>query len=158
VIDVIGEVINDVELEVRESDYHRRGHVFIRHTCVFTDHLGNRFAVDQTNVRRRKSTGVRSFTTSLHGSVEQSSCLCVPSLLVQFGNLSRFVNHACAPNLSSWLDGASHRRWTLWSSRAIRAGEELTIDYGLANTEDHTPSQEHSTHARRPHTVVKRWP
>jgi hypothetical protein len=72
VIDVIGEVINDVELESRESDYHRRGHVFIRHTCVFTDHLGNRFAVDQTNVRRGKSTDARSFTKPLHDSVVQA--------------------------------------------------------------------------------------
>jgi SET domain-containing protein len=42
-------------------------------------------------------------------------------------NLARYINHSCRPNAKGYTAG---RRIWIWSLRAIKAGEELTIDYG----------------------------
>ncbi|HEV7375432.1 MAG TPA: SET domain-containing protein [Pyrinomonadaceae bacterium] len=42
-------------------------------------------------------------------------------------NLARYINHSCRPNAKGYTSG---RRIWIWSLRAIKAGEELTIDYG----------------------------
>jgi SET domain-containing protein len=42
------------------------------------------------------------------------------------GNLSRFINHCCDPNLDK---RAVHGRLLFFSRREIRAGQELTFDY-----------------------------
>lgn len=42
-------------------------------------------------------------------------------------NIARYVNHSCRPNSNAWVSG--DRVW-IWSGRAIKAGEEITIDYG----------------------------
>lgn len=50
------------------------------------------------------------------------------------GNLSRFINHSCNANLQTWPaiyrseDKYKHRLY-YFALRAIRASEELTIDY-----------------------------
>ncbi|KAG5681881.1 hypothetical protein PVAND_011288 [Polypedilum vanderplanki] len=50
------------------------------------------------------------------------------------GNLSRFINHSCSPNLQAWPatscndDPLMHKLY-YFSQRFISAGEELTIDY-----------------------------
>nr|XP_057907778.1 histone-lysine N-methyltransferase SUV39H1-A [Doryrhamphus excisus] len=52
------------------------------------------------------------------------------------GNVSHFVNHSCNPNLqvfNVFIDNIDERlpRIALFSTRAIRAGEELTFDYKM---------------------------
>ncbi|XP_056130615.1 histone-lysine N-methyltransferase SUV39H1-like [Lampris incognitus] len=52
------------------------------------------------------------------------------------GNISHFVNHSCNPNLQVYnvfIDNLDERlpRIALFSTRAIRAGEELTFDYKM---------------------------
>ncbi|CAJ1055187.1 histone-lysine N-methyltransferase SUV39H1 isoform X1 [Xyrichtys novacula] len=52
------------------------------------------------------------------------------------GNISHFVNHSCNPNLqvfNVFIDNIDERlpRIALFSTRAIRAGEELTFDYKM---------------------------
>jgi len=42
-------------------------------------------------------------------------------------NLARYVNHSCRPNAEAFVSG---RRIWIWSKHAIRAGEEITINYG----------------------------
>lgn len=65
----------------------------------------------------------------------------VPGRLCQFANLSRFINSSCRPNLGSWLDGVfGERRALLWSTKPVQRGEELTLDYAIAD-DDQTPSQ-----------------
>ena len=49
-------------------------------------------------------------------------------------NLARYVNHSCRPNCEAIL---SKRRVWIWSKRAIKAGEELSYDYGKEYFEDH---------------------
>jgi SET domain-containing protein len=42
-------------------------------------------------------------------------------------NLARYINHSCRPNAKGYTSG--HRIW-IWSLRAIKAGEQITINYG----------------------------
>jgi uncharacterized protein len=42
-------------------------------------------------------------------------------------NLARYINHSCRPNAYERV--ARGRIW-IWSSRPIRAEEEITLDYG----------------------------
>lgn len=50
------------------------------------------------------------------------------------GNLSRFVNHSCSPNLQTWPatscnENPKMHRLYYFALRPIRSGEELTVDY-----------------------------
>ena len=42
-------------------------------------------------------------------------------------NLARYINHSCRPNCEALISG---RRVWIWSKRAIKAGEELSYNYG----------------------------
>jgi len=49
-------------------------------------------------------------------------------------NLARYVNHSCRPNAEAFIAG---RRVWIWSRRRIRAGEEITINYGREYFDEH---------------------
>ena len=49
-------------------------------------------------------------------------------------NLARYINHSCKPNSEAFISG--HRIW-VWSKRNIKAGEEITINYGKEYFNDH---------------------
>jgi SET domain-containing protein len=60
------------------------------------------------------------------------------------GNDARWINHSCAPNCQAWIvenkKGDQRRdRVVIETRRAIRAGEELTYDYGITLEERQTP-------------------
>ena len=42
-------------------------------------------------------------------------------------NLARYINHSCRPNAEAFIYG---RRIWIYSKRAIRAGEAITLNYG----------------------------
>jgi SET domain-containing protein len=42
-------------------------------------------------------------------------------------NTARYINHSCRPNCEAFISG---RRAWIWSRRAIKAGEQLTYNYG----------------------------
>jgi SET domain-containing protein len=42
-------------------------------------------------------------------------------------NLARYINHSCAPNAEAIITG---RRVWIWSRKKIKAGEEITYNYG----------------------------
>jgi SET domain-containing protein len=42
-------------------------------------------------------------------------------------NLARYINHSCRPNAEAFIYG---KRIWVYSKRAIRAGEALTLNYG----------------------------
>src|SRR5688500_2427478 len=48
-------------------------------------------------------------------------------------NTARYVNHSCRPNSEAFISG---RRVWIWSKRKIKAGEEITIDYGKEYFDD----------------------
>ena len=59
------------------------------------------------------------------------------------GNTARWINHSCAPNCQAWIvehaSGDPRRdRIMIESRRDIRAGEELTYDYGITLQERQT--------------------
>ena len=49
-------------------------------------------------------------------------------------NTARYINHSCRPNAEAFVTG---RRVWIWSNRAIKAGDEITLDYGEAYFDDH---------------------
>ena len=42
-------------------------------------------------------------------------------------NIARYINHSCRPNAEAIISG---RRVWIWSRKKIKAGEEITYDYG----------------------------
>jgi SET domain-containing protein len=58
------------------------------------------------------------------------------------GNSARWINHSCAPNCRAYIeevDGARKDKVIIESRRAIKAGEELTYNYGIVLDVPHTP-------------------
>lgn len=60
------------------------------------------------------------------------------------GNTARWINHSCDPNCEAVLyehsgGDRSKDRVIVESRRKIKAGEELTYDYGIVLDEAHTP-------------------
>lgn len=53
-------------------------------------------------------------------------------------NLGRYLNHSCRPNAAAYVSG---KRVWIWSKRAIRAGEEITFNYGKAFVKEYLASQ-----------------
>jgi uncharacterized protein len=49
-------------------------------------------------------------------------------------NTARYINHSCKPNAKGYTTG--NRIW-IWSLRAIKAGEQITINYGREYFDDH---------------------
>ncbi|HUQ33119.1 MAG TPA: SET domain-containing protein [Pyrinomonadaceae bacterium] len=49
-------------------------------------------------------------------------------------NTARYINHSCSPNAKGYTTG---RRIWIWSLKAIKAGEEITIDYGKEYLDAH---------------------
>ncbi|HEX7348435.1 MAG TPA: SET domain-containing protein-lysine N-methyltransferase [Rhodanobacteraceae bacterium] len=57
------------------------------------------------------------------------------------GNSARWINHSCAPNCEATIeevDGARRDKVLIESLRAIKAGEELTYNYGIVLDVPHT--------------------
>ena len=60
------------------------------------------------------------------------------------GNAARWINHSCEPNCQGFLiederGDLKKDRVVIEAIRPIRAGEELTYDYGIMLEERHTP-------------------
>lgn len=49
-------------------------------------------------------------------------------------NIARYINHSCRPNAEAFVTG---KRIWIWSRKIIRAGEEITIDYGTDYFDEH---------------------
>jgi uncharacterized protein len=62
------------------------------------------------------------------------------------GNDSRFINHSCAPNCESVIEG---RRVFIDAIRNIRKGQELTYDYAYARDGTETEEEEASLYVCR---------
>lgn len=59
------------------------------------------------------------------------------------GNIARWINHSCKPNCESEIEenakGKSHKdKVYIEAMRDIKAGEELTYNYGIVLDEPHT--------------------
>jgi uncharacterized protein len=49
-------------------------------------------------------------------------------------NTARYINHSCRPNAEAFVTG---KRVWIWSKLEIKAGEEITLDYGEAYFNDY---------------------
>ena len=49
-------------------------------------------------------------------------------------NTARYINHACRPNAKAYTAG---RRIWIWSLKNIKAGEEITLNYGKEYLDAH---------------------
>ena len=107
------------DLEVRDSRIHGRG-VFARRAVPAKRKVGELMGelITVTEARRRAKDApvvyIVEFEDDTALDVSTDECL-------------RFVNHSCGPN--TCLRRIGHRL-ELHSLRKIRAGEELTCDYG----------------------------
>ena len=50
-------------------------------------------------------------------------------------NIARYINHSCEPNAEAF-SSVRGRVW-IWSKKSIKAGEEITIDYGPGYFDQH---------------------
>jgi len=60
------------------------------------------------------------------------------------GNIAKWINHSCSPNCDSVIeehdgDDRTKDRVFIEAKKAIKAGEELTYNYGITLGEAHTP-------------------
>ncbi|HYO98740.1 MAG TPA: SET domain-containing protein [Pyrinomonadaceae bacterium] len=77
-----------------------------------------------TNEEVEKRTGKYFFELDEKRSIDGSSRQ----------NLARYINHSCRPNARGYTTG--NRIW-IWSLREIKAGEQITINYGKSYFNDH---------------------
>ena len=49
-------------------------------------------------------------------------------------NIARYINHSCRPSAKAYTSGV--RVW-IWSEKAIKVGEEITINYGKEYFDEH---------------------
>lgn len=78
------------------------------------------------------------------------------------GNLSRLINHSCEPNCKIWpVTTCGHHSSVIYkvcyfSTRLIRAGEELTFDYGGGTIEATEPTPNEEDKVTGGHNFVRR--
>ena len=114
--------------EVRPSGIHGLGvfaRVDVSAETRIIEYLGERISKKES-LRRRKANNFFVFTVTntfdLDGAVDW--------------NPARFINHSCAPNCEARME--NERIW-IYALRDLRAGEELTFNYGydLQDYEEH---------------------
>ncbi|MGH8230460.1 MAG: SET domain-containing protein [Steroidobacteraceae bacterium] len=121
-------------LRVRRSRVHGRG-VFarrrIRKGTRIIEYLGDRISHRQAD-RRYERKDINDNHTFLfivdRHVVIDAGCN---------GNDARFINHSCAPNCESVIEG---RRVFIRALRTIRPGEELSYDYQIARDRTDPPN------------------
>lgn len=138
--------------EVKPSGIHGMGifaRVDVPAETRILEYVGERISKKES-LRRRKANNFFVFTVTnkfdIDGAVDW--------------NPARFINHSCAPNCEARME--EERIW-IYAVRELRAGEELTFNYGydLQDYEEHPcrcgapeclgfmVAQEHFRHVRR---------
>ena len=116
--------------EVRGSDIHGRGvyaSCFIPDQTRIIEYVGELIDKNQSK-RRGLSQHAKSMQTG-------DAAVFIFTLSRNFDidgnvpwNTARLINHSCSPNCEAWIEG---RKIFIHSLRDIKAGEELTYDYGF---------------------------
>ncbi|KAI1733305.1 SET domain-containing protein [Ditylenchus destructor] len=104
---------------------------FIEAGTFVAEFVGELLCVIEANSRQNPSEYC-FFVNHLHTSKKNSGHFVDPT---RFGNIARFFNHSCLPNLTPFRYYSNHRRldrvsmaFVAW--RTIVPGAEITIDYG----------------------------
>uniref|UniRef100_A0A8C5N144 Euchromatic histone lysine methyltransferase 2 n=1 Tax=Leptobrachium leishanense TaxID=445787 RepID=A0A8C5N144_9ANUR len=114
ICEYVGELISDAEADVREDD----SYLFDLDNKVYADLL--------PAVTAERPPGALP-------TLQDGEVYCIDARY--YGNVSRFINHLCEPNLIPVRVFMSHQdlrfpRIAFFSGRDIRYGEELGFDYG----------------------------
>ena len=119
--------------EVRGSGIHGKG-VFaaagIPKGTRLVEYLGERITGAQMDARYATDASPHTFVFSLSSGGYLDA--------TNGGNEARFINHSSMPNCESLEDAG---RIFIEATRAIRAGEELSYDYGIVLAERHTKAR-----------------
>lgn len=119
---------------VRKSSIHGRG-VFalvdIPKGTRLMEYLGERISHEEAD-RRYAEMHENSPHTMLF-SVDDEVVIDA----TQWGSSARFINHSCSPNCEAIEEEG---RIFIETTKAVRAGSELTYDYNLVLDERHTPA------------------
>jgi histone-lysine N-methyltransferase SUV39H len=124
VIEYTGEVITKKEADHRGLYYDKlySNYLFDLNTHV-AHKSGNKYLIDHHEIE---------ITEWSKDDIIKDFPLCIDAFY--YGNLSRFINHSCDPNLKAINVHVENRNMLLgrvafFSTRAISKREELTIDY-----------------------------
>jgi SET domain-containing protein len=121
-------------IEVAASGVHGLGAFALRELDAgerLGEYAGRRYTPSQA--RRRRWDAALTYVFALEdGSVIDAA---------QGGNATRHLNHSCEPNCIAYeeLLVTGRRGIAFYTLRAIRAGEELTLDYSLVVDEAEEP-------------------
>lgn len=128
VIEYVGEIISKSEADLRGKYYDSIGKNYLFDLTMSVEYKGENkfgaiFCIDNY-MKYRKIEEKQKLLSDFP--------LCIDSFY--YGNLSRFINHSCNPNLQVLSIHVENReillpRVILFSTREIEAGEELTFDY-----------------------------
>jgi SET domain-containing protein len=125
------------KLAIRESRIHHRG------VYALEDIPPNRKVIEYTGERinrretRRRSEGPLTYVFTLDSYWSLDGAVG--------GSGAEIINHSCDPNLRSW----NFKNHILYMSRrAIRKGEELTVDYRFDTEAERVPCLCNSRHCR----------
>ena len=128
VIEYLGEVVTKDEADLRGKYYDKIGKNYLFDLTMAVEYKGESksgpiFCIDNYMKCRKKEE---------KDALVKDFPLCIDGFY--YGNLSRFINHSCNPNLQVLSIHVENReillpRVVLFSQREIQAGEELTFDY-----------------------------
>ena len=128
------------KIEARRSEIHGNG--------VFATEA---IAKGERIIRYRGTLRTHDQVDEDYGDVEENGHTFLFTLNDTFvidanisGNVARWINHSCSPNCEAVVEedekGRPHKdKVYIEALRAIRAGEELTYNYGITLDERHTP-------------------
>jgi SET domain-containing protein len=135
----INEDYTNFKLEIKPSKIHRWGiyaaeNIPARRTVM--EYTGERISRKETR-RRSEEQGrmVYLFTLDKYWTLDGAVG----------GSGAQYINHACDPNIRTVIRNG---RILCMSRRAIRKGEELTVDYHFANDTEGVPCKCGSTRCR----------
>jgi SET domain-containing protein len=110
------------KLEIRASKIHRRGVYALQRIPArrkVMEYTGERISRRETKIRGQGDL-TYLFTLDDYWTIDGAVG----------GSGAEIINHSCDPNLRSCI---MRGHILYWSKRAIKAGEELTVDYRFSN-------------------------
>jgi SET domain-containing protein len=110
------------KLEIRASKIHRRGVYALQRIPArrkVMEYTGERISRRETRIRGQGDL-TYLFTLDDYWTIDGAVG----------GSGAEIINHSCDPNLRSCI---MRGHILYWSKRAIKAGEELTVDYRFSN-------------------------